>query len=110
FPKIEQAIEGLGVQARLSLYLEPVDTFGEYDEQRVHLVERQLLPSTLEAGMSFEGIPGQPQDGLLYTVTDFTQELAVLDGNHPLAGMGLRFDIEVIDIWVATPDEIEACR
>ncbi|NDH30794.1 MAG: peptidylprolyl isomerase, partial [Betaproteobacteria bacterium] len=30
--------------------------------------------------------------------------------NHPLAGMGLRFDIEVIDIWVATPDEIEACR
>jgi FKBP-type peptidyl-prolyl cis-trans isomerase SlyD len=73
------------------------------------LVARELLPSAIEAGMSFEGIPGQTNDGILYTVTDFTDEVAVLDGNHPLAGMGLRFDIEVLDIWPATTDEIEAC-
>jgi len=109
FPKIEQALEGLEVNARLSLYLEPSDTFGDYDETLIHLVSRDLLPSSLEAGMSFEGLPGETSDGLLYTVTDFTDEIAVLDGNHPLAGMGLRFDIEVLDIWPATPDEIEAC-
>lgn len=109
FPKIEQAIEGLGPLAKLSLYLEPNDSFGDYDEQLIHLVARELLPSAIEAGMSFEGIPGQPNDGILYTVTDFTDDVAVLDGNHPLAGMGLRFDIEVLDIWPATTDEIEAC-
>lgn len=109
FPKIEQALEGLEVNARLSLYLEPSDTFGDYDETLIHLVSRDLLPSSLEAGMSFEGLPGETSDGLLYSVTDFTDEIAVLDGNHPLAGMGLRFDIEVLDIWPATPDEIEAC-
>jgi FKBP-type peptidyl-prolyl cis-trans isomerase SlyD len=109
FPKIEQALEGLGVNARLSMYLEPSDTFGDYDEQLIHLLSRDLLPSSLEAGMSFEGLPGEASDGLLYTVTDFTDEIAVLDGNHPLAGMGLRFDMEVLDIWAATPDEIEAC-
>jgi len=109
FPKIEQALEGLEVNARLSLYLEPSDTFGDYDETLIHLVSRDLLPSSLEAGMSFEGLPGETSDGLLYTVTDFTDEIAVLDGNHPLAGMGLRFDIEVLAIWPATPDEIEAC-
>jgi FKBP-type peptidyl-prolyl cis-trans isomerase SlyD len=110
FPKIEQAIEGLDVQARLSLYLEPADTFGDYDEQLIHLVARDSLPASLEAGMSFEGLPGGTNDGLLYTVTDFTDAVAVLDGNHPLAGMGLRFDIEVLDIWDATPEEIEACE
>jgi len=109
FPKIEKAVEGLLRHSRISLYLEPVDTFGDYDETLIHLIDRRMLPSALEAGMSFEGIPGQAQDGLHYTVTDFTDEVAVLDGNHPLAGMALRFDIEVIDIWQATADEIDAC-
>ncbi|HAB47397.1 MAG TPA: peptidylprolyl isomerase, partial [Lautropia sp.] len=47
FPKIEQALEGLEVNARLSLYLEPSDTFGDYDETLIHLVSRDLLPSSL---------------------------------------------------------------
>ena len=109
FPKIEQAVEGLVQHDKISLYQEPVDTFGDYDENLIHLIERHLLPSSLESGMSFEGIPGQAQDGLHYTVTDFTDEVAVLDGNHPLAGMALRFDIEVIDIWQASEDEIDSC-
>jgi FKBP-type peptidyl-prolyl cis-trans isomerase SlyD len=119
FPKIEQALEGLRPGACISLYLEPQDSFGDYDASRVHLVDRQSLPADLEEGMAFEGLPGRVLEAntapkapdaahdLIYTVTDLSADVAVLDGNHPLAGMSLRFDIEVMEIWEATQDEIE---
>jgi FKBP-type peptidyl-prolyl cis-trans isomerase SlyD len=74
------------------------------------VVPRDRFPGMLEPGMTFEDVPGEPCDGLLYTVTDLTDEAVVLDGNHPLAGMGLRFDLEIDDLRVATAEEIEAER
>jgi len=32
--------------------------------------------------------------------------MAVLDGNHPLAGLAVRFDIKVVDVRAATPEEL----
>ena len=42
------------------------------------------------------------------TVTDITDEVVILDGNHPLAGMSLRFDLEVDDLREATNEEVAA--
>lgn len=125
FPKIEQSLEGLQAGAFIRLYLEPQDCFGDYNAEVVHLIDRKLLPADVEVGMAFEGLPGQDAsatavegseiqsaevgDGI-YTVTELAAGLAVLDGNHPLAGMSLRFDIEVMEIWEALPDEIEQAR
>jgi len=58
--------------------------------------------------MTFESVPGEPADGELYTVTDITDEVVILDGNHPLAGMSLRFDLEVDDLREATNEEVAA--
>jgi FKBP-type peptidyl-prolyl cis-trans isomerase SlyD len=44
---------------------------------------------------------------LIYTVTDVADNQVVLDGNHPLAGMALRFWVQVEDVRAATEDEIE---
>jgi FKBP-type peptidyl-prolyl cis-trans isomerase SlyD len=44
----------------------------------------------------------------VYTITDIAEGMAVLDGNHSLAGLALRFDIRVIDVRVATAEEVEA--
>jgi len=110
FPKIATALEGLGLGDSISLYLEPEDTFGDYDADLLRIVARERFPQTLEAGMSFETIPGETSDGLIYTVTDLTDEVVVLDGNHPLAGMGLRFDVVVDDLRYATPEEISDAR
>lgn len=46
-------------------------------------------------------------DSLIYTVTDVAEDKVVLDGNHPLAGMALRFALTVKDVREATEDEIE---
>ena len=55
--------------------------------------------------------PGSPaarllHDGSLYLVTDVAGGKVVLDANHPLAGMALRFTLEVLAVRTAKPEEI----
>jgi FKBP-type peptidyl-prolyl cis-trans isomerase SlyD len=57
--------------------------------------------------MRYEGLPGEP-DGRLYTVTDVAEGVAVLDGNHPLAGWALRFDLHVRRVERASDEELDA--
>lgn len=110
FPRIEAELVGLSQGETASFYLEPEDTFGDYDAALLQVVPRSRFPGVLEPGMTFETIPGEAADGVLYTVTDLTDEAVVLDGNHPLAGMGLRFELQIDDLRAATEDEIEQER
>lgn len=112
-PALERALAGRAAGERLTVHVEPEDAFGDYDAELVEMVPRHALPDALEAGMTFEGLPGEPQDGpgrRLWTVTDFTDEQVILDGNHPLAGLALRYEITVLALRPAEPEEIEAER
>jgi FKBP-type peptidyl-prolyl cis-trans isomerase SlyD len=110
FPKIEQALEGQGTGFATSVWLEPEDAFGDDDASLLHLVPVAKLGKDVDLGMQFEGVPGQPPDGRLYRVVDLTDDVAVLDGNHPLAGRALRFDVEVVGVEPATDAVREAER
>lgn len=107
-PAVEEALDGKEVGAVLSMRLEPEDAFGEYDEELVRVESRERFPEVLEVGMQFEGVPGEEsEDALLYTVTDIAEGAVVLDGNHPYAGIALKFKCKVLDVRPATADEIE---
>jgi FKBP-type peptidyl-prolyl cis-trans isomerase SlyD len=110
FERVEAALSGQGEGYSTSLYLQPKDSFGDYDAELVRLASRDAFPAELEQGMTFEGVPGEEPDGLLYIVTDFTDDSVVLDANHPLAGMALRFDLEVVAVREASVDEVAAER
>ena len=110
FPGIEAALAGHGVGYATRVHLEPEDSFGDYDAELVRLAPRSRFPDDLEVGMTFEGVPGEEDEDLLYIVTDMTEEAVVLDANHPLAGMSLRFDLEVVEVRPASEDEIERER
>jgi FKBP-type peptidyl-prolyl cis-trans isomerase SlyD len=110
FPKIEQALEGQETGFATSVWLEPEDAFGDDDASLLHLVPLAKLGKDVDLGMQFEGVPGQPQDGRLYRVVDLNDDVAVLDGNHPLAGRALRFDVEVVGVEPATEAMREAER
>jgi FKBP-type peptidyl-prolyl cis-trans isomerase SlyD len=57
--------------------------------------------------MQFEGMAeGSDEEPTIFTVTEIADDKVVLDGNHPLAGMALRFDLSVIDVRAATEEEI----
>ncbi|HBD35031.1 MAG TPA: peptidylprolyl isomerase, partial [Cupriavidus sp.] len=69
----------------------------DYDAELVKVEPRDRFPEPLEVGMQFEGVPedGDDEDSIIYTVTDVAEDKVVLDGNHPLAGMALRFWLKV---------------
>ena len=111
--RIDQALQGHGVGAELSLHLEPEEAFGDYQDKLLFLEPRQLFPADIEEGMTFEGTalpqgvnPDAPRDAL-YTVAQIYPEHVVLDGNHPLAGIALRLQLKVHAVREATEEETE---
>mgnify|MGYP002783869371 FL=1 len=104
FPKVEAMLEGQETGFTASVRLEPEDAFGDDDPELLHLVPVRQLGQDVDLGMKVEGLPGQASDGRIYTVVDLTDDVAVLDGNHPLAGRALRFDVEVIGVERATEE------
>lgn len=111
FPLVEEALAGQAIGFQTTVFLEPEDGFGEYDADLLRIAPRSAFPAALELGMTFEGVPGEEEDeDGLFTVTDITDEAVVLDGNHPLAGLSLRFDLQVIDVREATDEEVAAER
>lgn len=108
FPRIEQALAGHAAGYSTSVYLEPEDSFGDYDPELVRLAPRARFPDDLEVGMTFEGVPGDEGDdeGMMFIVTDISDEAVVLDANHPLAGMALRFELVIVDVRAASAEEV----
>lgn len=107
FPRIEEALGGHGVGFKTTVRLLPHDAFGEFDPELVHLVDTDALGTNVTPGLRYEGLPGQP-DARTYTVTDVAEGKAVLDGNHPLAGRTLRFDLEVTAVEPASAEDLES--
>jgi FKBP-type peptidyl-prolyl cis-trans isomerase SlyD len=108
-PKIEEALDGKENGYQTVIQVEPDDAFGEYDANLVKVEPRNRLPTPLEVGMQFEGMPDGNEEGeeaLIFTVTDIADDKVVLDGNHPLAGMALRFDLNVTEVREASDEEI----
>lgn len=107
-PKIEEALEGQSVGFHETIQVEPEDAFGDYDASLVKMEDRDRLPSPIEVGMQFEGTPEEGEDGdsIIFTVTEIADDKVVLDGNHPLAGIALRFTLHVVDVRAASDEEI----
>ena len=108
FPKLEAALEGRFPGEGFFIKLEPEDAFGEYDPDSLVMVpvERLGNPETVVRGLVFEGVPGEANDGRRWHVTDIADGMAVLETNHPLAGMALQFEVKVTE--VAEPSDEDA--
>jgi FKBP-type peptidyl-prolyl cis-trans isomerase SlyD len=107
FPAVEEALQGKAQGEKVEVHLEPEDAFGEYDAELVRLAERAQFPPELEIGMQFEQEAGPEDESLIYMVTEIEDDKVVLDGNHPLAGMALRFACTVVAVRAATAEEVE---
>jgi FKBP-type peptidyl-prolyl cis-trans isomerase SlyD len=107
-PGLEQALEGKRLGDAFSMRLEPEDAYGAHDESLLHTVDRGQLPSDLEIeeGMQFEA---EAEDGEIQVLTVIEVDGAdiTLDGNHPLAGVALTFDVRVLGVRKATHEELE---
>jgi len=104
-PGIEAALMGKQAGDKVMLQLEPEEAFGDYDPGLVLLVPVEELGEGVATGMRVDG-ESAGSSGRIFTITDIAEGMAVLDGNHPLAGLALRFDIEVVEVRPATANEL----
>ncbi len=102
---LEAALEGKRVGDTVQLQLEPEHAFGDYDTKLLRVESSSRYGDGLEIGMQVEDAFGG-EAPRLYTVTDLAEGKVVLDGNHPFAGMALRFFCRVLAVRAATSEEI----
>lgn len=106
FAKLEAALEGQepGFQATVELSAE--EAFGERDESLLTTIPRKEFPPGVKVGGQLERTDdkGEP---IYFFVTKIKGDTVMLDGNHPLAGKGLRVSLKVVDVRPASAEEIQ---
>jgi len=106
FEVVEKALEGKKLGESVSVRMEPEQAFGDFDEKLILIEPREKFPADVKVGMQFQGHKEESGGTVLYTVTDIAEDKVVVDGNHPLAGVGLLFKCKVKSIRAATAEEI----
>jgi peptidylprolyl isomerase len=102
FELIEEGLIGMTPGETKSIVIPAAEAFGEYDEERVMVIERSELPSDLIPEIGAELVLTDENDESMEVVVIDTDEKTItFDANHPLAGEDLTFDIELIEILPA---------
>ena len=105
-PGLEEELEGKEQGDAFKVRLEPDKAYGERDENMVQTVPRgELPPGELAVGMQLQA--QNEQGTFLLTIVEVGEEQVRLDGNHPLAGVPLNFEVTVGEVRAATSEEIE---
>lgn len=107
-PGLERALDGKAVGDSFKVDVAPIDGYGEHDAERVMEIARTDLPKGLnpEVGMQLSA-ESQDGDQVPVWIMAVNDNKVILDGNHPLAGKTLHFEIKVAEVREATQDELE---
>lgn len=107
-PGLEAALLDKEAGDQLNVTIEPAQAYGEKDLAAIQQIPREMFPADadIKPGMQFQG---QSPDGqvTVVTVTAIDGDTVVVDGNHPLAGLTLNFDVTVVDVREASAEELE---
>jgi len=107
-PGLENALTGKALGDELKVAVSPEEGYGERDDARLESVPREMFPTDakVEAGMQFHA-EGPEGEMMTVTVAGVEGDMVSIDGNHPLAGVQLNFDVKVIEIRDASAEELE---
>lgn len=106
-----QGLQNLKKGEKRSIVLSAEQAYGYYDPKKVALFPRKKIAKDKSLRLG-ETVPVSSKCGQvrMYRVVEIYGEMVVLDGNHPLAGQDLIFEIEAVDARDATPEEIMESR
>jgi FKBP-type peptidyl-prolyl cis-trans isomerase SlyD len=103
---LERELAGKGAGDNLQVKIAAADAYGAYDPALVQRVPRRTLKgiADLRVGMRLQA---QTQRGARpVTVTQLAGDMVTLDGNHPLAGQNLNFEVQIAAVRAATAEEL----
>lgn len=105
-PGLEKALAGKSEGDRVQVTIPPDDAYGERDEDLLQAIPRERFEraNEIEVGMQFHT---QSDQGMqVVTVVDVDGDNITIDGNHPLAGKTLHFDVQIVGVREASAEEI----
>jgi len=95
----DAAVTGLEPGETTTKTIPVAEAYGEYNPDMVADIEKENIPADfeLEVGQRLEmQVPGG--DAMAVTITEIKESMVTLDGNHPLAGQDLTFELELVEI------------
>ena len=107
-PGLEQALDGKQAGDKVDVTVEPEDAYGERSLEKIQRVPREVFPAGVELkeGMQFQA--NSPEGApVIVAITAIDGEEVIIDGNHPLAGKQLRFQVELVDVRDASEEELQ---
>jgi FKBP-type peptidyl-prolyl cis-trans isomerase SlyD len=105
-PGLERELTGKNTGDRLQVRIAPADAYGEYDDALVQRVPRRALKGIADVRVGMRLQAQTPEGARALTVTNVSGDMVTLNGNHPLAGKSLNFEVEVAGMRDATAEEL----
>lgn len=102
---LEDELEGKTVGDKFVIDIPPNLAYGERHEELVQAVGKSMFEGMdVNPGMTFRATTDEGEQSVM--ILDVNDEEVIIDGNHPLSGLTLNFDVEVLDVREATEEEI----
>lgn len=107
-PGLEKELTGKKVGDELEVRVEPQDGYGEFDEELIQPLPRDMFADIKNLAVG-EELQAQEEDGSIrfFTVKEIKDDEVIIDSNHPLAGETLNFKVKIEEIREATAEELE---
>ncbi len=108
-PGLEAALVGLETGDEREILVSAEDGYGEHDDDLVLEVERSEFPDPAKVVPGDEFVAESPEgDDVPMRVVEVKGDSVIVDANHPLAGVALRYNVKVLVVRKATEEEIES--
>jgi FKBP-type peptidyl-prolyl cis-trans isomerase SlyD len=102
---LEDELEGKIAGDKFVIDIAPDHYYGERHEELVQSVPKTMFEDIeLNVGMTFRASTDDGEQSVM--IIDISEEEVIVDGNHPLSGLTLNFDVEVLGVREATEEEI----
>jgi FKBP-type peptidyl-prolyl cis-trans isomerase SlyD len=103
---LEKALHGKAAGDKFNVRIAAEDAYGELMDEMVQIISREMFEGidNIEVGMQFHADVSYGTG--VVSVVNIEGDDITIDGNHPLAGLALTFDVEVIDVRAATQEEM----
>ena len=107
-PRLEEEIENMLIGSKKNFKIPAKEAYGEYNEESVQELSKNNFPKDVNLEIGMEFIANSPKgEHMPFVVKEINNENVTIDFNHPLAGINLEFNIELLDVRDATAEELQ---
>lgn len=106
-PGLETEVTPLNIGDKKNIEVKAAEAYGEVIEDLILTVQKSQFPEDADLKVGDQFQVNEEPNAPIFTITSIEEQDIHIDGNHPLAGQDLFFDIEVTEKREATAEEID---